>query len=125
MEELSFSLNCLKGNSSPGPDGVNNCILKLVRGNTKTALLNLCNIYLKNPKFIDNLKDAMITTLYKKGDRRSLENYRGISLLNSIFKLLTGIVNRRKTRLKEVSGVFSDSQGGGRPGRSIGMKVPY
>jgi len=63
---------------------------------------------LKNPKYIDTLKDATITTIYKKGDRRHLEK---------------GIVNRRKTRLKERSGVFSDSQGGGRPGRSIGMKV--
>eukprot|EP01124_Arcella_intermedia_P032083 TRINITY_DN7412_c0_g1_i1.p1 TRINITY_DN7412_c0_g1~~TRINITY_DN7412_c0_g1_i1.p1 ORF type:complete len:456 (+),score=81.50 TRINITY_DN7412_c0_g1_i1:1241-2608(+) len=108
MDELSFALICLKGNSSPGPDGVNNKSM---------------HIYLKNPTFIDTLKDATITTLFKKGDRRVLENYRGISLLNSIFKLITGIVNRRKTRLKEMSGAYSDSQGGGRPGRSIGMKV--
>lgn len=61
--------------------------------------------------------------LYKKGNKFLLSNYRGITLLSSIYKAVMSIVTRRKTLLKERSGVFSSSQGGAKCARTPGQKI--
>ena len=44
---------------------------------------------------------ALIIPVYKKGERTSCENHRGISLVNVASKLLTGIILRRLTNVRE------------------------
>ena len=58
---------------------------------------------------------ALIIPVYKKGERNSCESHRGISLVNVASKLLTGIILRRHTNLREKR--IRENQAGFRPGR--------
>jgi hypothetical protein len=48
----------------------------------------LNNIYREN-HIPDEWRNAVITPIFKKGDRRKLKNYRGISILNTCHKIYT------------------------------------
>ena len=54
----------------------------------------------------------------KPDDLQVCDNWRGISLLSIAGKAFTKIMNKRLTKFAESTGVFPDSQNGGRGGRS-------
>lgn len=59
---------------------------------------------------------GIITPIHKKGDKQKCVNYRPITLLNVVYKILANLVNKR---LKEYAeGILGDYQNGFRPGRS-------
>ena len=61
---------------------------------------------------------AIIVPVYEKGETSDPNNYRGISLLSCISKLLSKILNNRITKWAEESGKMSDIQTGFRIGKS-------
>ena len=60
--------------------------------------------------------DANIAVLFKKGDRSHCGNYRGISLLSAVGKVLADIILQRLHLL--VESMYPQSQSGYRNGRS-------
>lgn len=61
-------------------------------------------------------KEGIIIPIHKKGDRKQCTNYRGITLLNTTYKVLSNILlERTKPYTEEILG---DYQCGFRPGRS-------
>ena len=55
--------------------------------------------------------------IYKKGDRNNPDNYRGIPLLNTRYKIYSKIIVKRLTVIAEV--ILLEEQGGFRKGRSF------
>ena len=64
------------------------------------------------------LKDAIITVLNKKRDRTECGNYRGISLVAHVGKILLKIIARRLSEYCERVGILPEEQSGFRPNRS-------
>ena len=63
----------------------------------------------------DDLRDALIVTIFKRGDKTVCENYRGISLLSIAGKILARILSQRLSHAAE--DILPESQCGFRPGR--------
>eukprot|EP00752_Nemacystus_decipiens_P003356 g3103.t1 len=64
-------------------------------------------------------KDATIKVLlYKKGDRSNCNNFRGISLLSHVDKVLAKTITNRLTAFCEANHILPEEQCGFRPGRS-------
>ncbi|TNN10329.1 polyprotein, partial [Schistosoma japonicum] len=59
--------------------------------------------------------ESLIVPIYKKGQKSSCDNHRGISLTNIVSKLLASIILRRLTRAREEQ--TRENQDGFRPGR--------
>lgn len=64
-----------------------------------------------------------LTAFYKKGDRLNPENYRGITLLPILSKILLSILASRLYLRAETIGLLSEEQGGFRKGRSCEEQV--
>ena len=58
-------------------------------------------------------KESIIAPVYKKGDKTDCSNYRGISLLSTMYKILSNILLSRLTPDGEE--IFGDHQCGFRP----------
>ena len=56
--------------------------------------------------------------LFKGGDRKLTDNYRGIYLLSIVGKLYASILNHRLLEWCEKRNKFGEEQGGFRPGRA-------
>jgi hypothetical protein len=70
------------------------------------------NTCLKNGKVPSQLKDVVITTLHKSGNVYNCDNYRGISLMNHLGKVLERIILNRLAPFAEASGIIPDYQYG-------------
>ena len=68
-----------------------------------------------NEEVPQELKDASIVTIFKKGSRTECGNYRGISLLSVAGKILAKVLLNRLQLLSE--SIIPETQCGFRPGR--------
>jgi hypothetical protein len=62
-------------------------------------------------------REGVICPIFKKGEKNRAENYRGITLLNTGYKLYASVLSERMKREIEEKGVLPDSQAGFRKGR--------
>ena len=84
-EETDAKLQKLKDNKKPGIDQVLSEYLKSGGDITTKTLTKLFNIMLKTGDIPNQLKQALVVVIYKKGDRLNCSNYRPISLLSNIY----------------------------------------
>ena len=87
-EEVKSVLQTLKLGMSSGPDNINNRILKELAIPLSKPLSDLFNCSLINRQCPDVWKEANVSPLYKKDDPSLVSNYRPISLLNTIGKVM-------------------------------------
>ena len=64
-------------------------------------------------------KDATIKVLYEKGDRSNCNNFRAISSLSHVAKVLAKTITNRLSAFYEANDIFPEEQCGFRPGRSL------
>ena len=102
----------VKPNKSAGPDGLSPALFKLLPVQWVITLTILLNAVFTNgyPKM---WAYARLMMLFKKGDRLNCDNYRGVSIINSISKIYDYILCNRLTKW------FSPEreQAGAQPGR--------
>jgi hypothetical protein len=68
-------------------------------------------------------KESIILPIYKKGDKTNCNNYRGISLLSTAYKILSNILLARLTLY--VNEIIGDHQCGFRRNRSTTDQIFY
>lgn len=56
--------------------------------------------------------------LHKRGDKEKVENYRGITLLCTAYKIYAEILRKRLEKKTELKGMLPEGQAGFRKGRS-------
>ena len=94
-EELQEALKTLKPNKSSGFDEINvNVVLQVIEQIFK-PLKFIFNLSLRCGIFPQNLKIARVIPLHKKGDRTQVSNYRPISILPCLSKILERIMYNR------------------------------
>ena len=119
MVELEVALEQLKIKSAPGPDTVNNRILKNLGRNGKKFLLFLINKSFKENSIPSSWKIAKMKMIPKKPhDQHNINNYRPISLTNSIAKIVERVIKNRLTDFLDSNNLISKYQSGFRANRS-------
>ena len=92
--EVKSVLESLQLGKSSRPDGINNRILKELSSPLSRPLSHLFNYSMSKGIFPDIWKEANVSPLFKKDDPSSVSNYRPISLLNTIGKVMEKIVHK-------------------------------
>lgn len=108
----------LKNKNSSGCDELTDRVLKSIINNITEPLVYLINRSLTLGIFPDSLKTALIIPIHKKGSIDVIENYRQISLLSSLSKLIEKVVANRLLSFLEKYNILTSYQHGFRPGHS-------
>lgn len=108
----------LRTRSASGWDRITTTILKQNINSLVPPITHLCNLSLETGKFPDIFKRAVVCPVYKTGNKNEPTNYRPISLLSNLSKILEKIVNKRIVKYLQNKNLLSDSQFGFREGRS-------
>ena len=85
----------LKSKSSCGPDNISTKLLKHILPLIIEPICHIFNLSLQTGFIPMELKTAKVVPIYKSDDKHSFNNYRPISLLSSLSKLLEKIVAKQ------------------------------
>jgi len=90
-DEILKIITKLKNNKCPGTDCLTPKLLKSVAGEISNPLSYLLNLSFATGTVPSALKLAKVIPVYKKGDKHLVNNYRPISLLNILEKILENL----------------------------------
>lgn len=116
FEEVQKAISKLKNNKAPGSDKIPAECIKCGGETLYQAIHHLIEAVWNAEEVPREWKEGVIVPIFKKGDRMKCSNYRGITLLNTAYKVFSNILlEKLKPYAEEIIG---DYQCGFRRGRS-------
>lgn len=97
--EVTQTISNLNTNSAPGFDRISTKILKLNNLALSKPLAYLINLSFEQGRFPKIYKNAITCPIHKTGDKNLVTNYRPISLLSAVSKVIEKISNKRLIKL--------------------------
>ncbi|KAJ9680532.1 hypothetical protein PVL29_019761 [Vitis rotundifolia] len=117
VEEVFLALSELNGDKAPGPDGFTLAFWHFCWDFTKDEIMGFFKDFFERGKFVRSLNTTFLVLIPKKGGAEDLTDFRPISLVGSLYKLLAKVL---ANRLKKVVGkVVSTTQNAFVEGRQI------
>jgi Reverse transcriptase (RNA-dependent DNA polymerase) len=110
--EIVTYINELRNTSAPGFDKIDTRTLKAIKSSIALPISHIVNLCFTTGVFPDIFKTAIIKPIYKKGEKTLLNNYRPISVLNNISKLIEKCIKHRLYSFMEYFRLFSPNQNG-------------
>ena len=121
LVECEVALGNMKPNKSPGDDGLPMEFYKTFWKDIGDLLVEVYNDCFERKELPLSMRKAVITLIPKKGDKTDIENYRPISLTNTDYRILAGVL---ATRLQKViSDLIGPEQVAYIKGRFIGTNI--
>lgn len=110
--EIRNIILSLRNSESSGWDGIPSKLYKMAIDFLVTPITHICNLCLTRGEFPTNLKRSIVIPIFKTGNRDSVDNYRPISLLPTLSKILEKIINTRLQNYLEKYNLLSSNQFG-------------
>ncbi|KAH0813872.1 hypothetical protein GEV33_008919 [Tenebrio molitor] len=107
-EEVEKQIRHLKKRKAPGWDGVQNEAWMYGTERMVERMVELMNGVWRGEGFPADWREGVICPIFKKGEKNRAENYRGITLLNTGYKLYTSVLSERMKREIEEKGVLPE-----------------
>ena len=117
-QEVRQAVRNLKQGKASGLDGICGEFLKYSENIVAPFLAKLFNKLYDMNVFPSDWCKSVIIPLFKKGDDKLPDNYRGISLLSIVSKVFTAVLNKRLYTWAEKEEIFCKEQAGFRKGYS-------
>ncbi len=116
--ELDLVLQKLKNKTAPGPDLIPAFLLKNTGDTWRITLLGLLNKIFTTQTIPSGWAQTRITPIYKDGPPEVPGNYRPISVINQVTKILTALMANRLQTWAEVNQLLQEEQNAFRATRS-------
>ena len=102
----------MQSNKSAGLDQFGVRLLKLAGPFISNCLAHICNLSLSGSTFPDDWKKAKVTSIFKLGDNQDVGNYRPISVLPIVSKIIERAVHNQLYEYLTNAGLLSNAQSG-------------
>ncbi len=122
VKKIIDSLNIKK---ATGPDGIGPRILKISCDYVSSAITKIINDCIVLGDFPNKLKEAAVLPLHKKGQREDPNNYRPISILNTISKIFERHVANQLHEFLQSTNILHKTQSGFRKTNSCQTALAY
>ena len=110
--EIALLIDRIKVNKSYGPDLIHPRFLKDAKLYILAPLTHIINLSIMQDCIPDNMKIARVVPIFKGGDPKIMGNYRPISILPAISKLLERCVANRLLKFLDKTIFFYELQSG-------------
>jgi bisphosphoglycerate-dependent phosphoglycerate mutase len=125
-DEVIKAAKNLKNSKAPGLDDIINEYLKTTVTKCLPYYVKLFNLIFGSGESPDSWTLGIIKVIYKnKGDPNDPDNYRAITLVSSLGKLFTSILNSRLSNFLDETDLVTKSQAGFRAGYSTQDNIHF
>ena len=111
-------INKLKPSHSCGHDNISSNVLKIIAMEVSLCLTLIINQVLSTGQFQKNLKTAKVIPIHKTGEKSLMKNYRPISILPVVSKIIENVMHTQLTDYFTLNKLFTSQQYGYRENRS-------
>ena len=111
-------INKLKPSHSCGHDNISSNVLKIIAMEVSPCLTLIINQVLSTGQFPKNLKTAKVIPIHKTGEKSLMKNYRPISILPVVSKIIENVMHTQLTDYFTLNKLFTSQQYGYRENRS-------
>lgn len=116
--EIAEVIKGLRRDAAAGWDAIPVHLIQKCSNNLIPYITHICNISMSNGIFPKCFKKAIVHPIFKSGNRDNVENYRPISVLPTLSKILEKILNIRLVNFMHRNNVLAPNQFGFRRGKS-------
>ncbi|GMI95938.1 hypothetical protein HRI_003263100 [Hibiscus trionum] len=116
-EEVWEAINSADSNKAPGPDGLNMGFFKKFWANLKESVMEFFSDFFEGKSWDHGINHAFITLIPKKQNPTSLDDFRPISMVGGLYKILSKVLARRLKLC--MNSLIGPSQFAFSPGRQI------
>ena len=121
--EIASIIQKLNVKKGPGPDGIHTRLLVDIAEEISTPLEHIFNMSILTGTIPTDLKIAKVIPVYKKGDKTESSNYRPISMLNILNKILEKIIYSRVHSFLDKYKILYKNQFGFRSNHSTSLAL--
>ena len=111
-------INKLKLSHSCGHDNISSNVLKIIAMEVTPCWTLIINQVLSTGQFPKNLKTAKVIPIHKTGDKSLMKNYRTISILPVVLKIIENVMHIQLKDYFTLNKLFTSQQYGYRANRS-------
>jgi len=112
LEDVIEAVNGTKNNKSPGLDLITYELIKNGGDGLAESLLKLFKRLVTLKSTPKEWNKGIIVPIFKKGDKKDLNNYRGITLTSCVSKIFNRIISKAISNFLEDHNILSEIQGG-------------
>jgi hypothetical protein len=116
IEEIKLVLSKTHNWKSPGPDNIHNYWWKNFKSVHQPLVNQLNKIIENNEELPEFLMKGKTYLIYKKGDKNKPENYRPITCLSTLYKIITALVSNKINNHIIENDILAEEQKGCRRG---------
>ncbi|GFX54728.1 uncharacterized protein TNCV_2822491 [Trichonephila clavipes] len=95
ITEVTLAIKKLKNNRTAGPDSIPSELLKFDESELVNALHKIMVKIWETEKIPIEWEEGSVCSIFKKGDQLECRNYRGITLLNTAYKIFSNLLFAR------------------------------
>jgi hypothetical protein len=117
--EMINTVKSLNNKNFSGYSGMSNKILKCYANKISKPFTFICNSSIASGIFPERFKFAIARPIHKKGARMEMTNYRPISLLVSLSKIIETLMFNRLNQYLHANEILASEQFGFRKGNNI------
>ena len=125
LDKVFKILKIFDESKAPGIDDLSGIFLKDGASLLATSITQLCDLSISSGRFPDACKIAKFKPLFKKGFKTDPRNYRPISLLPLLLKVLERIVYKQIKEFLDKHKIFYKFQSGFRKNHSTDFCLSY
>lgn len=111
-KEVIIYISNLKNYSAPGPDGIQVSTIKNIHLFILKPLVHIINLSFTTGNIPLEWKESVVTPIYKQGKKTNLTNYRPISVINNLPKILEQSLKSRLIDFLEKNYILNSKQYG-------------
>lgn len=100
-DEIKETIRSYKSSKSPCPDGFSFGFIKANCANMKSEVMQMLQEFHNNGKFVRGFNSSFIVLVPKKDQCQSLDDYRSISLVGYLYKIISKTLATRLSKVLE------------------------